>query len=239
MTEHEPLDFKPINEGLGFHPFSNGLPYAPVTKNTQKNPVSAPTSTGTGAVAAGPPRFARPAIPQKPILSKSPMAAAPLIVPTQTPIAPEIPQALALASEPHFGFLYLLKRCFAYSLDCFFNLILIAGAAALSVWNMGIAESFGVITGDLVAVTCLLFLILNWMLTTAQEVIFKNSMGKKLFGLTLADAGSGPIFVRAIAFPVGIVFFGLGLIWAVFDSKRRCWHDIASHVQPLEIAKHP
>src|SRR5689334_11933992 len=65
-TPKNEISFRPLTEGLGFHPFSDGLPYAPVNpSNKSAGQASGPNprlSNGTGAVAAGAPRFNTQAI---------------------------------------------------------------------------------------------------------------------------------------------------------------------------------
>ncbi|MEO5971600.1 MAG: hypothetical protein ABIQ95_16870, partial [Bdellovibrionia bacterium] len=54
------VSFQPVTEGLGFHPFSDGLPYAPMGKNPKASATSKLllSTSGAGAIAAGPPRVA-------------------------------------------------------------------------------------------------------------------------------------------------------------------------------------
>ncbi len=82
----------------------------------------------------------------------------------------------------------------------------------------------------------LLFLcVFNWAITTAQEVAFSTSLGKRLFGLALNGSASA-IFLRAFFFLPSVGFAGIGLIWALFDRRKRCWHDLVVDLQPTEIA---
>ena len=254
MTESSPkgdsLQFKPINEGLGFHPFSSGLPYSStvknVVKNTAKNPVSKPAA---GAVAAGPPRFAK-SIPStrmagSPSPEISPSALhAPIpkppshpqsIQPTATPVV--TPHPVPMLSIPaELGFGYLTKRILAFCFDITFNLCLTAGATLTVLWFTG-SDSSAPVTDDTWLMGVLFFLVLNWMMMTIEEVFFKTTPGKKLLKLRFEDASAGMLLLRAFAFPVSIFFFGFGIAWALFDSRKRCWHDLASKIQPVEISK--
>ena len=29
----------------------------------------------------------------------------------------------------------------------------------------------------------------------------------------------------------------LGIVWALFDRKKRCWHDLVAGIQPIEVAR--
>lgn len=182
-------------------------------------------SRGTGAVSAGPATFVRPRV-QVPVATIKPSA------PVAKAAAAPVP---VLQPVPTYGFVYLLKRIMAYTIDSTVNLALLAGGLILALWNQDVrVESFmnpsvlffGVIFG----------LIFNWALITAQEVIFSTSIGKRIFGLAL-KGGTGAILLRAFFFIPSLAFCGIGLAWGLFDHQRRCWHDLVGAIQPVEIAR--
>ena len=222
---NEPLDFKPVNDGLGFHSFSDGLPYAPISKR-----ITAPLAgrnAPAGAQMAGPPQFVKPT-PTPPQFKAPPLA--PRVAPPVPPVQPE-PSLPA----PPLGFFYLFKRVVAFTFDGLFNTCLVsaAGVAALWTFNTAVPQT---LSGDFVALLGLMFLFLHWLLMAIQEVLFKTTVGKKLMGLHL-EGSPLTLLLRAVAFPVGVVFFGLGILWPLFDAKRRGWHDIALKSQPLPTAR--
>jgi hypothetical protein len=214
------LQFKPLSAGLGFHPFSDGLPYAPVTKT--------PTpSTGHGAIAAGP---ARPVPAPRPV--------ARVAVPTATvappPVAePARPEPL-LALETGHGFGYLIKRSLAYFTDSALNATLCLSALSAALWRQDVSPE-ALLTPGVVALCAVFVAAFNWAVIAAQEVAFGTSLGKRLFGLEIQGGGSA-VFLRAFFFVPSVMFCGLGLVWALFDRRRRCWHDVAVDLQPTEIA---
>jgi len=60
------------------------------------------------------------------------------------------------------------------------------------------------------------------------------TVGMRAWRVKVTDADGGkPGWLRCLLrFLVGFVSIGvagLGFIWALFDHKRRCWHDLASH----------
>lgn len=205
----EKIRFKPLNKGLGFHPFSDGLPYAPVTKAPQ----SPPTIMGTGAVAAGP---ARIVLPQKP-----------------RPIAKTIEPSKA--ETPHYGLIYLIHRTIAYSIDTGLNIVLCLGGLRLALWKMHVPFS-KILTLETMFILILFLMILNWALIAAQEIAFGTTIGKRLFGLTL-DGGAAVIFLRSFFFAISFCFMGAGLLWAIFDKNKKCWHDAAVNIQPEYITR--
>ena len=113
------IQFKPLHEGMGFHPFSDGLPYAPESK--------AKPSQGTGATAAGKPRFttqiqniqsatSRQALKTARQLNASPQVQSPVPQPVQTqkPQAQTAPR-IQMTREPESPL--VRARFFAYLLD--------------------------------------------------------------------------------------------------------------------------
>ena len=212
------LHFKPLSDGLGFHPFSDGLPYAP----TQKTPPPR-ASFGSGAVAAGRPIFINP-----------PMRASEVMTPASRPlpIAVGVP---AISLGLHYGFGYLAKRMLAYSFDTLLNLAICLGALSTVLYRKDLSHE--TLTNPGIVIVAVLFLsFCNWGIITAQEVGFGTSLGKRVFGLSLRGTGMSA-FIRAVLFIPSMGFAGLGLLWSVFDSKKRCWHDLASGLQPDETAR--
>lgn len=235
------IHFKPLTEGLGFHPFSDGLPYAPVSKNAEirkpnfSQPVVKPPLTphpskilGMGAIAAGPAVF-----PKK------------VAVPVVSPSRSLMPQALAETRvEPksripivdqHFGFVYLLKRVFSFLLDSFLGLAACGTALSSVLLRQDITpETF--FTPSVLFLIGLFSFFFNWALICAEEVAFGTTIGKRFFGLGIQGSPSA-IFLRSFFFLPSIGFCGIGIIWALFNSKRRCWHDVVVDLQPIEISK--
>lgn len=242
-SETKPLSFKPLSEGLGFHPFSDGLPYAPVSKSRQsQQPTATPytpsspnmNSMGTGAMAAGAPRFAplvrrpaefRPA--PGPSLAKTISSPRPAMA-NPAPVMPA-----PMESAPSWE--YLPKRFFAALFDLLINFMLCGAAILVGLWNQDVATSdfWSASMWILGGVFALAF---HWALVTAQEVAFGTSLGKRFLGLRL-EGTPGALLWRAVVFIPSIGLAGIGLLWGFFDSKRRCLHDIASGVQPLETVQ--
>lgn len=211
------IQFKPITPGLGFHPFSDGLPYAPVVKSS--------TPMGTGAVAAGPPKMvfpvARPRVPLQAAIPKKESRA-------QEPAPPLLPVS-------SFGWGYLIKRMFAYLLDGTANTLLCVLTLGFVYYQQGLDPELLLNPGLIFLISIFLFCF-NWALITAQEVAFGTSFGKRTFGLVLRGK-TGTIFWRGVFFLMSVGFFGMGLIWALFKKNKRCWHDVAVDLQPIEVAK--
>lgn len=240
------LQFKPLTSGLGFQPKQDeiterkettvspsiGRALSRATVNNNKNAQSSYLAKETIHTKTVPPMKFKP-------LSQSAKKSAPLL---SNPLLTQSNQAHPKRVEPLFGedthsysFFYLIKRSLAYLFDMFFNATIAASTIAFSIYTTKANWSMQ-LSNDLIIVSVLLFILLNWTLVTAQEVVFHTTVGKKIFQLTLMGSTS-EILIRAICFPISVLLFGLGIIWMVFDSKNRAWHDLVTKIQPIEIAK--
>jgi hypothetical protein len=253
--------FRPLSDGLGFHPFSDGLPYAPVGKNpkanTQSPPAAGNLSSGAGATAAGPPRIAQAAkgaagrlgAPER--SSEVPRISVPVAKPERELSRPGIPPSLTqtpaerkgLVSpsqkvqlpQPVFGMAYVTKRVLAYWVDFMMSLGLCSGILSSLVLIQDLDTSVLAQTSVLF-VLCIFFLGFHWFLMMIQEVVFKSTLGKKIFGLAFR-ASSTILFLRAVFFIPSIACLGLGIFWCLIDRQRCCWHDRLVRAQPLEVAR--
>lgn len=230
----EKLKFKPLNKGLGFHPFSDGLPYA---QNLNK---------GAGAVQAGPARFAFPPAAAKSTVTTAlrpveSVSSAPRLPTPPLPVRQVGAASIAASPDPSpkieiasYGFFYLLKRVIAYSFDSVLNIGLCLGGLVFALYrmNMDLTQLGNV---EIIFAGGMFLLLFNWALISAQEIAFHTSVGKKLMGLRVSGAPAA-IFLRSFFFLISFAFLGLGLIWSLFDQRRRCWHDVAADIQPEEIA---
>ena len=220
-TESSSIDFRPLHSGVGFHPFADGLPYAPAMPS--RNPHT-DFSKGAGAIAAGAPR---------PVLT--PRRSTPVPQAAQQPL-PQAPVTLVSpAIEKNFSITYPLVRTFAFAFDLGLNCALIAifitfGLALVDV------EPWFLLEPGIFGFTALLLLALSWALIAFQEVLLKTTVGKKIVGLKLRGS-PGAILLRAFLFIPSCGFFCVGLLWSFFDRDKRCWHDVATDLQPTRVTQ--
>lgn len=206
--QKEALKFRPVNKGLGFHPFSEGMPYAPTA------PAGSQTASKPPSRKLSPPR----ADMLKPAAHK--------VAPVTTP---------APAVEKPLGWGYLASRVIAFTVDTVLHASVCALALGLTVWKwMPVKGSLGHVfaSHELVALSVMFLLGFSWALTTAQEIAFGTSLGKRMMGLRLEGSATA-IFLRGFFFWVSACFLGLGLVAALFSRRRRCWHDAVVDIQPL------
>lgn len=57
-----------------------------------------------------------------------------------------------------------------------------------------------------------------------------QTFGKKIMKIKVvkvdgSSVGMGDAFVRWVGLMLGFFMLGLGLLWAVFNKNKRCWHD--------------
>jgi hypothetical protein len=246
-NQDQGLQFVPVTEGLGFHPFSDGLPYAPVSK-TQGQTAASPLTKGVGAVSAGSPTFAFPKPSAGAATARVSVPVAPqLISPPRPQMAPQParpgvettrknpPAEQRLIPEERPGYIYVLKRFVAYGVD-----LLLSASIAISLlfaWQAWDPRGLGKLL-DPISIEMLgaLGLVFHWVLLFLTEVVFLSSFGKRLMGLKLAASRSEAI-LRAFFFVPVAAFGGLGILWALVDRRKRCWHDHIVDSQPIEVAR--
>jgi hypothetical protein len=205
------IKFKPLHEGMGFHPFSDGLPYAPESK--------AKAPMGTGATAAGRPRFTTQLPPQARTNLKT---ARQLQAPAPQPIRQANPvrvQAKAPAPAPTTGIespALIRQRIFAYLLDTVIHAGFWIGTnlAALLLFQFQID---GEIVRENFAQFTVFFLFSQWMFIALQEVLFENSIGKSFFNLEF-QRNHRSLFLRSMVFMVGAICLGLGFYFRPQDK---------------------
>jgi hypothetical protein len=209
---------------------------------------------GTGAIAAGPPTMARS---QQPVPKISiPVAKQPPLPLSDSPsmnlehirnqssqrvssilIEPRSESSLAAPvmnqRNYHYGVEYIARRVFAYVLDTLLNSILFV--SAIVSYLMKQESSYDLLANpSVIFVTFLLWLAFHWSLTTVQELVFRTTIGKRILRLSLTGGTFG-IFLRAILFIPSFSLGGLGIVWSVFDSQKRCLHDRLSGARPVVL----
>jgi uncharacterized RDD family membrane protein YckC len=137
----------------------------------------------------------------------------------------------------------LFRRLFAISYDCFLLIaILLTTSAIATAINGGKAvEPGNAIYPLLVLLIFLLcYLYFSWFWINGGQ-----SLGMKTWRIQLrrSDQESrGDLRIdhktAAIRFFTAIIswtLFGLGFLWALFDKKNRCWHDISSKTVLIDL----
>ncbi|MBI3535781.1 MAG: RDD family protein [Deltaproteobacteria bacterium] len=195
---------------IQFKPINNGLGFHPFSEGLPYTPAQK-------TFPKPPPRFVLPVVTKKP--------PQPITQPIQT-------QKVDLKIYP-FGFFYLIKRVFAYILDSTINILISTMVISYILLRHGFDLNVLTTTPTILILFLFFIALLNWTFITVQEVALGTSLGKHFFGLKLAGK-PGQIFLRAFFFNLSFWFCGLGLLWAIFKKDKKCWHDVATMLQPLE-----
>jgi uncharacterized RDD family membrane protein YckC len=228
QVQEKPIQFRPLDRGLGFHPFEQGLPYTPPAAPSKSIPLS--ERPGAGAQAAGTPTFVFPKNPA-PLRGDLVHSTAPATTPATVKLLEFDRSGRIFEAPPRETLGYVLKRVVASLVD-FSVLGLLVGTLFLALLTR--EDFFGAILQDLgLFLGALLFSFLCvWTLLTAQEVAFKTSLGKWLMGLQL-EGTQGEIFLRSLLFVPSVLLLGIGLLFALFDPMKRCWHDQVMEISPV------
>lgn len=217
--------FEPIGEGLGFHPYSEGLPYATTSKVSQ-------ALTKSGTAKAKPPTFQPPYPPRKDWREQLQSQTAKELPLRNTQAVLESVRPAFIAAKPaeSFGWIYLLRRSLAGLLD--FSIL----AAVLSYFAKFWLESarYGqdwLSHPGVLLIQAALFIGFFWVLLTAQDLLFKTTIGKAFLGLQLKGSRLR-ILARSIAMIPSFGFAGVGLLWMLFHPTKKAWHDDLAGLQP-------
>jgi uncharacterized RDD family membrane protein YckC len=121
-------------------------------------------------------------------------------------------------------------RCGAFLIDYVLTLLVLAIPLVLAVyikrrWSAPTAANFIIAFGYLAAAGLVFF---NWVYVYTQN---GQSFGKTFIGLRVVRIDGAAIdyktaFLRHIlGYPLSIFFFGLGMLWILWDRKQQGWHD--------------
>ncbi len=208
------ISFKPLSEGLGLNHFSDGLPYTPASASVKSR-----RSSKTGL----------PLPPARVIVS--PAATQQEIKDVAAYLSKAIPQEV---SEPFTDTMFpapKTKRVMAYVIDLFVLTALYAfvlyGAFGLNGYSLS-KLALGKSAVSLVAPLALFYAVFYFAYFALQEVTWSNTLGKAALGLRLRAHSGVALVARVVCFFFSVVPLGIGLIWALFDGRGRCWHDVVT-----------
>ncbi len=76
-------------------------------------------------------------------------------------------------------------------------------------------------------ITFVIGLIYNWYFLTQQhgQTLGKRMMKIRVVKITDAPLEGADVLVRYVGYYINSFVFGIGWIWALFDSRKQGWHD--------------
>ena len=132
----------------------------------------------------------------------------------------------------------LFRRLFAIFYDGFLlTAILIIVAAIANALNQGNAIEPG---NTFYPIFVFIIFILSYLYFAWFWIHGGQTLGMKTWQIQLQSINSNKISWKttAIRFICAIFswsIFGLGFLWALFDKKNRCWHDLISKTVLLDL----
>lgn len=132
----------------------------------------------------------------------------------------------------------LFRRLFAIFYDCF---LLIAILFIVSAIATALNQGKAVEPGDaLYPVFVIIIFSLSYLYFAWFWIHGGQSLGMKTWRIQLQSSNNKAICWKtaAIRFITAIFswgFFGAGFLWALFDKKNRCWHDITSKTVLIDL----
>jgi uncharacterized RDD family membrane protein YckC len=137
--------------------------------------------------------------------------------------------------QPYAG---LFRRLFAIFYDCFLLIaILFIVSAIATALNHGKAVEPGDTLYPLfvIVVFALSYLYFAWFWIHGGQ-----SLGMKTWQIQIQSSDNSEISwttasIRFVSAVFSWGFLGLGFLWAIFDKKNRCWHDLASKTVLIDL----
>jgi len=121
-----------------------------------------------------------------------------------------------------------------YDLFLLAALLFIATAAAMIVNRGPIEPGEHLFTLYLLTIS---FGFYGWFWTHGGQ-----TLGMKTWKIRLQQVDGRPVtwrlaLIRFVTAIISWLVAGLGVLWALFDPRKRCWHDIASHCVLVDLRK--
>src|SRR5262245_2176635 len=122
------------------------------------------------------------------------------------------------------------SRCSAFLLDYILTLLAPALTLVLAVyvkrrWASPTAASAIMVLGYLATAVVIFFNYVHFYVRRGQ------SFGKRFIGVRVVRTDGRPIDYQTavlrhiVGYPLSILFFGLGIVWMLWDGRRQAWHD--------------
>jgi uncharacterized RDD family membrane protein YckC len=122
------------------------------------------------------------------------------------------------------------SRCSAFLLDYILTLLAPALTLVLAVyikqrWASRTAATALVVVGYLTTAFVIFFNYIHFYLRRGQ------SFGKRFIGVRVVRIDGRPIDYQTavlrhiVGYPLSLLFFGLGIVWVLWDRRRQGWHD--------------
>ena len=122
------------------------------------------------------------------------------------------------------------SRCSAFLLDYILTLLAPALTLVLAVyvkrrWMSSTAATVIMVVGYLATAVVIFFNYIHFYMRRGQ------SFGKRFIGVRVVRTDGRPIDYQTVVlrhivgYPLSILFFGLGVVWMLWDGRRQGWHD--------------
>lgn len=124
------------------------------------------------------------------------------------------------------------RRIFAYFID----IAVSVGIFSFIVWGSFAFNGYTVASilsegWQTILPLILLYVVVYLGYFLVQETTWKKTIGKAIFGLEIKSDSGFATIGRSLCFLIAAIPFGAGLVWGMFDSKNRCWHDVMTNSQ--------
>ena len=124
------------------------------------------------------------------------------------------------------------KRALAHVIDITLIIMMVQVPVEFMLNNSDISSSSSVLLKGITELCLLLLTLFFW-------IRYKGTPGKILMKvIVVSENGSTMSWSQSVwryfAYLVSVIPLGAGFIWALFDKKGRCWHDIISKTMVID-----
>ncbi len=145
---------------------------------------------------------------------------------------------MAISTEKKIIHIGLFRRLFAIFYDIFLLIaILFIVSAIATTLNHGAAIDSN---NAIYPLFVLIIFVLSYLYFAWFWIHGGQSLGMKTWQIKLQSSDDNQIGWKttSIRFVMAIIswaVFGIGFLWALFDKKNRCWHDLASKTILIDL----
>lgn len=77
----------------------------------------------------------------------------------------------------------------------------------------------------------------GWFWTHGGQTLGMRAWKIRAIGVDAQPLNGKQALIRSLVAILSAAVFGLGFLWMLFDSRRRCWQDIASDSQVVSVGR--
>jgi len=137
-----------------------------------------------------------------------------------------------------FRYVGLFRRLFAIFYDCFLLtaiLFIITGITIVLNGGKAVEQEHALYPVLVFSLAAMIYVYFTWFWVNGGQTLGMKTWKIRLMPLDGHRLSWRSASIRFFTSIISWCCFGLGFLWSLFDSRRRCWHDIASKSVLLDL----